>query len=99
MLKIILVFILRFMILVCVFWVLQLCLEVSYQFEGEKIKKKLGLEQVFNCCCSSVSKSGPTLYNAVDCRTASLSVPHHLPEFAQVHVHRVGDAIQPSRPL
>ena len=24
---------------------------------------------------------------------------HHLPEFAQTHVHRVGDAIQPSHPL
>ena len=26
-------------------------------------------------------------------------VLHHLPEFAQTHVHRVGDAIQPSHPL
>ena len=26
-------------------------------------------------------------------------VLHHLPELAQTHVHRVGDAIQPSRPL
>ena len=26
-------------------------------------------------------------------------VLHHLPEFAQIHVHRVGDAIQPSQPL
>ena len=26
-------------------------------------------------------------------------VPHHLPELAQVHIHRVGDAIQPSHPL
>ena len=28
-----------------------------------------------------------------------LPVHHHLPEFAQIHVHRVSDAIQPSRPL
>ncbi|XDB62005.1 hypothetical protein AB1E18_015361 [Capra hircus] len=27
-----------------------------------------------------------------------LPVHHHLPEFAQVHVHRVGDAIQASHP-
>ena len=27
------------------------------------------------------------------------SVLHHLPEFAQTHVHRVDDAIQPSHPL
>ena len=26
-------------------------------------------------------------------------VLHYLPEFAQTHVHRVGDAIQPSNPL
>ena len=25
--------------------------------------------------------------------------PHHLPKFAQVHVHWIGDAIQPSHPL
>ena len=29
----------------------------------------------------------------------SLSILHHLPEFAQTHVHRVSDAIQPSHPL
>ena len=26
-------------------------------------------------------------------------VPHHLLEFAQIHFHRAGDAIQPSHPL
>ena len=26
-------------------------------------------------------------------------VPHHLLEFAQIHIHRVSDAIQPSHPL
>ena len=31
----------------------------------------------------------------MDCSTLSLPVPHYLPEFAQVHVHWVGDAIQP----
>ena len=28
-----------------------------------------------------------------------LPVHHQLPEFTQTHVHRVGDAIQPSYPL
>ena len=28
-----------------------------------------------------------------------LPVHHHLPEFTQTHVHRVGDTIQPSHPL
>ena len=32
-------------------------------------------------------------------RQASLPVSHHLPEFAQVHVHCVGVTTQPSHPL
>ena len=31
--------------------------------------------------------------------TPGLPVHHYLPEFTQTHVHRVGDAIQPSHPL
>ena len=31
--------------------------------------------------------------------TPGLPVHHHLQEFTQTHVHRVGDAIQPSHPL
>ena len=37
------------------------------------------------------------LCDAMDCSTPGL--PHHIPEFAQVHVHCIGDAIQPSHPL
>ena len=33
------------------------------------------------------------------CSMPGLSVPHHLPKFAQVHVHCIGDAIQPSHSL
>ena len=32
----------------------------------------------------------------MDCSTPGLPVPHQLLEFTQTHVHRVGDAIQPS---
>ena len=49
--------------------------------------------------CSSVSKSCPTLCDNMDCSTPSFLVLHYLPEFAQAHVHWVGDAIQPSHPL
>ena len=35
----------------------------------------------------------------MDCSTPGLPVHHQLPEFAQTHVHWVGDAIQPSHPL
>ena len=50
-------------------------------------------------CCCSVAKSCPTLCNLMDCSTPGLPVFHHLLEFAQVHVHWIGDAIQPSHPL
>ena len=35
----------------------------------------------------------------MDCSTPGFPVLHYLMEFAQMHVHRVGDAIQPSHPL
>ena len=42
-----------------------------------------------------VAQSCPTLCNPMDCSTPGLPVFHHLSEFAQTHVHWVGDAIQP----
>ena len=48
---------------------------------------------------SSVTQSCPTLRNPMNCSTPGLPVHHQLPEFTQTHVHRVGDAIQPSHPL
>ena len=47
------------------------------------------------CCCSVMSNSLPSM----DCNTPDSPVLHYLPEFAQTHVHWVGDAIQPSHPL
>ena len=35
----------------------------------------------------------------MDCSKPGFPVHHQLPEFAQTHVHRVSDAIQPSHPL
>ena len=47
---------------------------------------------------SSIAQSCPT-----HCDPMNLSMPglpvQQLPEFIQTHVHRVGDAIQPSYPL
>ena len=48
---------------------------------------------------SSVAQSCPTLYDPVNRSTPGLPLHHQLPEFTQTHVHRVGDAIQPSHPL
>ena len=46
-----------------------------------------------------VDKTCLTLFDPMDCSTIGLPVFHCLPEFVQIHVHWVGDAIQPSRPL
>ena len=48
---------------------------------------------------SSVAQSWLTLCDPLDCSRPGLPVHHQLPEFTQTHVHRVGDAIQPSHPL
>ena len=48
---------------------------------------------------SSVVQSCQTLCNPMNRRVPDLPVHHQLPEFIQTHVHRVGDAIQPSHPL
>ena len=47
---------------------------------------------------SSVARSCPTLCDSMDCSTPGFPV-HKLPELTQTHVHRVGDAVQPSHPL
>ena len=48
---------------------------------------------------SSVAQLCPTLCYPMNHSTPGLPVHHQLPEFTQTHVHRVGDAIQPSHPL
>ena len=48
---------------------------------------------------SSVAQSCLTLCNLMDCSTPEFPVHHQLSELAQTHVHRVGDAIQPSHPV
>ena len=53
-----------------------------------------------DCCyCCSVTKLCPTLHDPIYCSTPAFPICHHLPEFAQVHVHWIGAAIQPSHPL
>ena len=47
---------------------------------------------------NSVAQSCPTLCDPMNRSTPGLPVHHQLPEFAQTHVHRVRDAIQPSHP-
>ena len=48
---------------------------------------------------SSVTQLCLTLCDPMNRSTPGLPVHHQLPESTQTHVHRVGDAIQPSHPL
>ena len=48
---------------------------------------------------SSVIQLCPTLCDLMNCSMPGLPVHHQHPEYTQTHVHRVGDAIQPSHPL
>ena len=59
--------------------------------------KSKGEEGVLGSCCS-VTKMCPTLCDPMDCSTSHSPVLHYFPEFAQTHVHWVGDAIQPAHP-
>ena len=49
--------------------------------------------------CCSFAKLCPTLCDLMDCSTRGFLVLHCLPEFVQIQVHWVTDAIQPSHPL
>ena len=48
---------------------------------------------------SSVAQSCPTLCDPMNRSTPGLPFHQQLLEFTQTHVHRVGDAIQPSHPV
>ena len=51
------------------------------------------------CCCCSVSKLCPTLWDPMDCSMPGFPVLYYLQEFAQTHIRWVGDAILPYHPL
>ena len=51
----------------------------------------LNIHTYLDICCCSVAKSCLTLHKHMDCSMPGFPVPHHLPEFAQVHIHCVGD--------
>ena len=48
---------------------------------------------------SSVTQLCPTHCDPIDHSTPGFPAHQQVPEFAQTHVHRVSDAIQPSHPL
>ena len=48
---------------------------------------------------SSITQLSPPLCDSMDCKMPGFAVHHQLPELAQIHVHQVSDAIQPSHSL
>ena len=75
--------------------------------ESEKIGLKLNIQEtkimasgpIRSDQIRSVAQSCLTLCDPMNFSMPGLPVHHRLPEFTQTHVHRVGDAIQPSHPL
>ena len=63
--------------------------------EGEQVTPRSSV--CFPCAVNKLAVvQSPT---HMDCSAPGFPVPHHLWEFAQVHVHWIRDAIQPSHPL
>ena len=80
-------------------WYLFRILEfVDCTFLNLSISSKLFILLAYSCCYS-VPKSCLTLLDPMDYTTPGFPVLLCLLELAQTHVHRVGDAIQPSHPL
>ena len=63
-----------------------------------RVSTKHGFEQNFFPYVFAIVQS-LSLRDPMDCSTPAFPVLHHLPEFAQIHIHCVNDAIQPSHPL
>ena len=48
------------------------------------------MQEIFNKDLEEIKKGQPIMNNAIiDCSTSSFPGPHHLPKFAQAHVHVV----------
>ena len=85
-------------------WVHLRCLPpfLSFPIFFEMVAELYGILDCCHCIiwkCCSVAKSYLSLCKPMDCGMPGFSVFHCLPEFVQIHVHWVGDTIQPSHPL
>ena len=72
---------------------------LGYSLWGRKESDTTEWHTSVNKDCCSLAQSCPTLCDPVDCSTPGFPVLRYIPEFAQTHVHWVGDAVQPSHPL
>ena len=75
-----------------------MCLGLGYLVIVYIIKQAIGWA-FWLCCCCSTAQLCLTLWDFMDCSMPGFLVLYHLLKFAQVHVHHIGVAIQPSHPL
>ena len=70
----------------------------TYSFH-DSLQKRLKQPVSVSICCCSVAQLCLSLCDPMDCSMSAFPFLHHLPEYAETHVHRVDDVIQPSDPL
>ena len=68
---------------------------VLYGCESWTVKE---IQWIISIQFNSVPQSCLTLCDRMHCSRLGFPFPHQLPELTQTHVHRVGNAIQPSHP-
>ena len=70
-----------------------------WQNQSKACAKKINDPDKPSVQFSSVTQLCPIPYDPINCSMPGFPIHHQLLELAQTHVHRVGDAIQPSHPL
>ena len=75
-------------------WGGQSKLEESIKKNGMRLACNSTFSLISGCCCCLVAKSCLIFCHPMDYSTPGFPVLHYFPEFAQTHVHWVGDAIQ-----
>ena len=71
-------------------------INITYFKKESTLKTRVSF---YGCGCCLVAQFCLTLCKTMDCSTPGLPVPHHLPKFAQIHIHCLIDALQLSHPL
>ena len=68
-------------------------LDTTERLNWTELTKLLCIWESAPPCYCSVTKLCPTLWDPMDCSMPDFPVLHCLPDFAQIHVHFVGDVI------
>ena len=73
--------------------------DCSHEIRKHLLLGRIVMTNLSSVQFSSFTQSCPTLCHPMNRSMPGLPVHHQLLKFTQTHVHRVGDAIQPSHPL